>query len=94
MISAEQAITLNDRERSILLALLELNAFDHDTRQTTSAVVRKAFGCNVSPESYKRVFSGLTKKNLTDSAAVKGGGIWLTKSGILRAKKLQNESQR
>jgi len=80
--------TLAEREQNFLVALLELGAFDSDTRTTTPKAVSRAAGKGESPECYKRVVTNLRERGLLKTKQGGGGGVWLTAAGRKRAEKL------
>jgi hypothetical protein len=73
---------LNDRHYNILEALYHLQAFTCAARQTTAATVRKAEGDHSNPESFKVPLTQLRYRSLVQSKPGRGGGFWLTPTGI------------
>jgi hypothetical protein len=82
--------TLDEREKVILMAMLELHAFDSDSRKTTQEIAGRAFGANVAYETLKSVIRTLKERQLIMTVPIKGGGCYLTTSGKRRAEKLSH----
>jgi hypothetical protein len=76
---------LSEHQREVLLALLQLKAFDSDSRATTETTAGKAAGPRADPEAFKAPVSGLKQLGLVGSKEGRGGGIWLTPPGKARA---------
>ncbi|GIW90170.1 MAG: hypothetical protein KatS3mg109_0602 [Pirellulaceae bacterium] len=79
---------LSDRAQEVLVAMLQLKAFDSDSRQSTAAIAARAMGAEADANSLKPVMSELATRRLIQTRAGRGGGCWLTKAGKLRAERL------
>jgi hypothetical protein len=79
---------LGDRAQLVLVAMLQLKAFDADSRQSTAAIAKRALGPGVDANSLKPVVSELVTRELIDSRTGRGGGCWLKPAGRERAEKL------
>ena len=79
---------LSGRAQDVLLAMLELKAFDADSRQSTAEIAARAMGIDVDANSLKSVISELSTRQLIQTREGRGGGCWLIKNGRLRAEKL------
>ena len=84
----EEDFPLGDRARDILVAMLEMRAFDSDCRKSNPELTTKAFGPSVEPNDQKEVFVVLKNAGLVDVQRGRGGGYWLTAAGKLRAQRL------
>lgn len=80
-----QEVVLGELQRLILITLLHLGAVNSDSRQTTPEIAVKAEGKTAEPDRFKRPLADLARKGLVSSKEGRGGGFWLTPSGILRA---------
>ncbi len=74
------------REASFLQAMLRLGATSAATRKTTAEIVA-AIDSFSDPETYKDVCSHLKQKRLIDTKGGRGGGAWLTTTGLSVAKR-------
>lgn len=81
---------LSERAQYVLQAMLELDAVDSDRRKSTEVIAVKAFGTGTDPNSLKSVMAELKHRELIRSKMGRGGGCWLTDSGLRRAQKLRN----
>lgn len=81
---------LNERSQSALVAMLELKAFESDSRVTATEITLKALGPASDPNAMKPVMSSLKSIGYVSSKRGSGGGYWLTPAGRARAEKLQN----
>lgn len=72
---------LTDRQRGILLALLESRAFGRDSRLRTEDVAKAAEGRAANPSGFKRPVADLSLLRIIDSLDGREGGIWLTQLG-------------
>ena len=86
--TVEQLVPLSERAQLVLIAMLELNALDVDSRRTTEDIAFKALGDGADPNSLKTVMSDLRTGDLIQSKTGRGGGCWLTNQGQRRAAKL------
>jgi hypothetical protein len=75
-------------QREILQALLELKAFDEETRKNITEIGRKALGPDGNSGNLARDLSKLAKRGLVETKEGWGGGAWLTVGGIEEARKL------
>lgn len=80
---------LSDRAQDLLLAMLEMGLFDSDHRKPTEEIAAKAFGAAADANAAKNPMAELNTRGLVDSKVGRGGGCWLTDSGLARAKKLR-----
>ncbi|GIW80429.1 MAG: hypothetical protein KatS3mg105_2236 [Gemmatales bacterium] len=81
---------LSNRAQEVLVAMLQLNAVDSDSRQSTAAIAARAMGAEADANSLKPVISELATRQLIQTRAHRGGGCWLTEAGKRRAEKLNN----
>lgn len=81
---------LSGRQQDLLLVLLELEAFDSDSRQKTP-VVAKRTDPKVVPEHFKEPIADLGRKGYVSTKEGRGGGIWLTPEGRSRAVRLSSK---
>ncbi len=79
---------LSDRAQEVLVAMLQLNAVDSDSRQSTAAIAARAMGAEADANSLKPVMSELATRQLIQTREGRGGGCWLTEAGKRRAEKL------
>jgi len=79
---------LNERDMAILQTLLQHKVFHSDKRMPLPEIVLYASGSDADWVSYKPVNAKLKRLDLIDTKEGRGGGSWLTKSGIERAEKL------
>lgn len=80
---------LSERAQHVLQAMLVLDAVDSDRRRATEEIAAKALG-NLDANALKSVMAELKTRELIDSKTGRGGGCWLTDSGLQRAQKLRN----
>lgn len=76
--------------QTMLIAMVELKAFDSDSRQTTAEIVARAFGSNADANGLKYVMKELNVLQLIGTKGSRGGGCWLTTKGRARGEKLAN----
>lgn len=79
----------NDKE--VLVALLELKAFDPDHLVSTDDIATRAAGGTtngINSDNYKASVSKLRKFGLVETKTGRGGGVWLTTDGRDRATKM------
>ena len=81
---------LAERAQLVLIAMLELAAFDSDQRKTTAVITSKALGETSDANALKGVMAELKTRGLVKSKKGSGGGSWLTDRGLVRAKKLNH----
>jgi len=81
---------LGNRAILVLIAMLEMGAFDSDSKRTTEEIAIKALGNSSDANSLKGVMADLSTRRLIDSKTGRGGGCWLTSAGRARAEKLRN----
>jgi hypothetical protein len=79
---------LSDRAQSVLIAMLEMSAFDSDRRKTAEEITLKALGDTTGANALKSVMAELKTLGFVDSKRGSAGGSWLTDSGRSRARKL------
>lgn len=84
---------LSERARLVLVAMLELDAFDSDRRRPTDEIAVKALGTDTDPNALKSVMAELKTRRLINSKTGRGGGCWLTDNGRQRAEKLRNPNR-
>lgn len=77
------------RTRGLLVAILELGAQSLETRRPADDIVLKAFGPEVAANDTKKPLAKLVKQGYAKSYRGRGGGYYLTRSGIAAAKKYQ-----
>lgn len=75
------SIISKDHQDEILQALLELKAFDKDSRQSTPHIANKALPPHSDPALLKRPLSDLKKAKLVETKGGRTGGAWLTPAG-------------
>lgn len=83
---------LADRQRGVLIALLELKAFDAEIRQTRKEIAPFVEGEAVDPQYFGEAIANLANKGLVESRKGKSGGSWLTKLGRRLAERLARRS--
>jgi len=83
----EGEMSLSQRQQEILLALLELRAFNEDFLQSTESVSKRASGV-ADPEAFKAPVAALVRAGFLSSKGGRAGGIWLTPAGHRRAEEL------
>jgi len=88
----DQDVPINDRQQSILNAMLELKAFDSDSRCTTTKIAENAKGWKAKPESYKQPMTELRKLKLVNTKVGSHGGCWLSQKGRERAQRLKGKT--
>jgi hypothetical protein len=81
-------VQLSGRQEVVLQALLEMKAFDSDSRESTPRIAKAAEGEQADPNSFKEPISDLVTKKLVKTKSGRGGGCWLTPLGRVRAEKL------
>lgn len=91
---AENSLTpsvnrLTDRQRGILLTLLEQMAFDRDSRMRTEDIARAAEGPDAKAGGFKRPVADLALFGFTASVDGREGGVWLTDHGRAVAERLK-----
>jgi len=79
---------LSERQTELLVAMLELKAFESDTRRTTAEIAEKVEGRGAQSEKYKQPMAKLAKMRLVDRKEGAGGGCWLTVAGRGRAERI------
>jgi len=77
---------LTDRERDVLTAMEQLEAFDSDHRQSTEQIARRA-GHDFN--SLKPVMRDLKDHGFLETREGRGGGCWLTEKGRARSEALR-----
>ena len=82
---------LNERQTTLLVALLNLGAFDADSRATSDDAAVEAFGPSSGRNDVAKVIADLSKPPLAmiETKGGRGGGVWLTAAGRKRAEKLK-----
>jgi hypothetical protein len=81
---------LSEDQRDFLVAALQLEAFDSDSRRTAEEMVRRAKGDYVDPAGAKRALSDLVSpKGFLCSVVGRQGGYWLTQAGRARAERIK-----
>lgn len=90
VVSNEIEEVLSTNKQDILKAMLENGAIDSDSRITADKIVVAVAGPDVDSGAFKDPLADLTKGSepFLNSRTGRGGGYWLTKHGISRAKKL------
>lgn len=83
---------LSEKAHYALLAMLELGAFDSDSRVTTKKTAERALGRGSDENDLKSAMAELATRMLTQSKEGRGGGCWLTDAGRRRAEKLRRNS--
>jgi hypothetical protein len=81
--------SLSEDQRYLLVATLELSAFDSDSRRTAAQIVDGAKGRFADPPNAKKALAGLVRKNPMESKRGSQGGYWLTTKGKHRSERLQ-----
>lgn len=79
---------ISERAQLVLVAMLELEAFDSDRRQSTEVIACAALGEAADANALKAVMADLKTRHLVKSKTGRGGGCWLTNKGRARAEKL------
>jgi hypothetical protein len=74
-----------DHQEEILQALFELKAFDKNSRKSTETIAKTAIGKENNPDVLKRPISALKKLGYVATKGGKGGGVWLTPFGKVKA---------
>lgn len=72
---------LTDRQRNCMGALLELKAFDADSRRDARVIARKAEGRAANVNGFKEPLAELARRDLAQSKTGRRGGYWLTDHG-------------
>ncbi len=80
---------LSDRAQIILVAMLEMDAFDSDSRRSTEEIAAKGLGGHADANAHKGVMAELKTCQLVESKTGRGGGCWLTAAGRARTEKLR-----
>lgn len=80
---------LSPRKQAILQSLLELQAFDSDSRRTTLEVAERAEGKAANTDSFKLSVSELKRAGFVGTLGGRGGGVWLSGEGRARAEALE-----
>jgi hypothetical protein len=83
------AVKPGTRAATALVALLELGAVNVAHKVNRRDVVKQVYTFNAADTALNDVTSELRKKNLTESAGHRGGGIWLTTTGQAEAERLK-----
>lgn len=83
-------VPLSERQQGILMAMLELGAFDSDSRRSMPAIAKNAEPRAIGLGPFKKSLADLKRKRMVLSREGRGGGCWLTPTGIARANKLQS----
>jgi hypothetical protein len=78
-------LPLSSHQKEVLIALLELKAFESDRRVSTDEMTRKAAGPAAGSDSFKSPVASLVAAGLVASKEGRGGGIWLTPARKQRA---------
>jgi hypothetical protein len=78
---------LSDGRRNCLVALLDVKAFDRDTRQASPEIARRAAG-GYSTSWTKQVLRHLVLANEVESLPGIKGGYWLTQTGRVAAEQI------
>ena len=86
--SSSQAEILSDGETTLLTALKLVAASHPDRRITSAALIRKAFGPGADYNGHKKVVARLKSRGMIASRVGRGGGVWLTAAGLVRAREL------
>lgn len=76
---------LAERAQLVLIAMLELEAFDSDQRKTTAIITSKALGETSDANALKGVMAELKTRGLVKSKKGSGGGFWLSVRGTERS---------
>ena len=72
---------LTDRQRNCLRALLEVRAFDADSRKRGQDIAVKAEGRDANANGFKDPLRNLVLRGLVQSKIGGAGGYWLTRRG-------------
>ena len=72
---------LTDRQRNSLRALLELRAFDADSRRDAKAIAAKAEGPQANVNGFKGPLADLARRGLAEGKTGRKGGYWLADRG-------------
>lgn len=83
---------LGIRERSMLIALFELEAFGRESLNRLADVASKAEGPSANHENFKPESARLRRLKLTKSVSGRSGGLWLTELGRRIAEFLNKRS--
>ena len=89
---AGQSNELTDRERGILLTLLDNKALNSESRWTTKQVAKYGEGNYTDPHNLKHAASALGKQKLVESQTGREGGLWLTEEGRELAQYIKDNS--
>ncbi len=68
--------------------MLELKAFDKDSRRTRQEIAEKAEGAGVNVDLYAEPLADLKHRGLIDSITGRGGGSWLLAPGAEFARQI------
>lgn len=74
--------SLSDRQRNCLQVLFELKAFDVESRKNRTEIAQKADGPGANGNSYGEPLTRLVKLRLLKRKSNRGGGFWLSSSGL------------
>ncbi|HTV46983.1 MAG TPA: hypothetical protein VMG59_00935 [Phycisphaerae bacterium] len=74
-------LQISRRKKAILLVMLALEAFDHNSRKTTNEIALMVEPNNTNTEKFKIPISELHESQFIDTAIGSGGGCWLTPFG-------------
>jgi hypothetical protein len=85
--------SLSEDQRYLLIAALELAAFDSDSRKTAARIVDRAKGRFADPSNAKKALADLVGKGLLGSLTGAKGGYWLTREGRRRAERLASSQK-
>ena len=83
---------LGEVEQDILIALLELEAIEPNSRKTTGDILVSAGGAAADENEYKRPLQQLKKSGLISSHIGRSGGYWLTDRGRRIAESLRGSA--
>jgi len=72
---------LTDRQRNCMRAMLELRAFDPDSRRGAAEIAVKAEGLGANVVGFKEPLSLLVSRHLAGSKTGRKGGYWIAGSG-------------
>jgi hypothetical protein len=84
---ADHDLWLSERQRTLVIEMLEMGAVGGTKRVKTADVVRRCAPRD-DPDNYKRDFAQLKELKITDSSPGRGGGVWLTAFGKATAQRL------
>jgi hypothetical protein len=88
----EQAVEeLTDRQRLILVTMLE-NEITSERRRNTRPHVVRLINRTHKPSSYNQDFAGLATRRYVQSREGRNGGVWLTPTGRAEAQRLRSSS--